>query len=133
ASAESIAHPQTPRAALAWNAYLESAVKAVVALAVSASPREVILSGRLAMVAGVREEFARRLSASVDTPVHVHRGFAADAKQAAQGAALIADGLAGGRFAPLVESLGIRDGSGTALDYLYVVDRAAARRRLGLD
>ncbi len=40
------------------------------------------------------------------------------AKAAAHGAAVLADGLAGGRYAALVERLGVRDASGTALDHL---------------
>jgi predicted butyrate kinase (DUF1464 family) len=63
----------------------------------------------------------------------VLRGFATVAKQAAQGAALVADGLAGGASAPLVEVLGIRQASGTVLDHLYVISPDAARRRLGID
>ena len=59
-------------------------------------------------------------------------GFADVAKHAAQGAALIADGLAGGHASTLVEALGIREARGTVLDYLYVVDPAAARARLGI-
>jgi predicted butyrate kinase (DUF1464 family) len=39
-------------------------------------------------------------------------------KHAAQGAALLADGLAGGSHADLVESLGLRASSGTVWDYL---------------
>ncbi|HEV3438967.1 MAG TPA: DUF1464 family protein [Gemmata sp.] len=39
-------------------------------------------------------------------------------KQAAQGAALLADGLAGGRFASLVDNLKLREASGTVLDWL---------------
>ena len=66
-------------------------------------------------------------------PVHVLTGFAAVAKPAAQGAALIADGLAGGASAPLVDALRIREASGTVLDHLYVIDPAAARARLGID
>ena len=54
------------------------------------------------------------------------------AKQAAQGAALLADGLAGGRAAPLVEAMGIRDAGGTVLDHLYVISQATARARLGI-
>jgi predicted butyrate kinase (DUF1464 family) len=53
-------------------------------------------------------------------------------RQAAQGAALIADGLAGGRFKPLVDALGLRDASGTVLDHLYVICPDTARARLGL-
>ena len=41
-------------------------------------------------------------------------------KAAAQGAAVLADGLAGGRYAALVERLGVRDASGSALDHLRV-------------
>ncbi len=39
-------------------------------------------------------------------------------KHAAQGAALIADGLGGGTFAPLVDWLKLREASGTVLDWL---------------
>ena len=41
-------------------------------------------------------------------------------KHAAQGSALLADGLAGGRNADLVESLELRGASGTALDHLRI-------------
>ena len=60
------------------------------------------------------------------------RGFASRAKQGAQGAALVADGLAGGREAELVQGLGIQHASGTALDHLALILPAAARLRLGL-
>jgi predicted butyrate kinase (DUF1464 family) len=146
ASVEALVSAKTPRGQLAWEAYMESALKAVASLAVSAPhAREIIVSGRLALVAGVRDEFARRLAAvhvaqgfrpasGVAAPsVHVLRGFATMASQAAQGAALIADGLAGGRSSALVETLGIREACGSALDHLYVIDPAAARARLGID
>jgi hypothetical protein len=54
-------------------------------------------------------------------------GFAEIAKAAAQGAALIADGLAGGRSSVLVDTLGIREARGSVLDHLHVIDPAAAR------
>jgi predicted butyrate kinase (DUF1464 family) len=143
AALEMLTEPSTPRGRLAWDAYLESTVKAVAALAVSVPrPAEVILSGRLAGRAGVRDELARRIASPrstgreagplAGTPVHLLKGFATAARQAAQGAALVADGLAGGRAAPLVEALGLRDASGTVLDHLYVVSSADARARLGM-
>jgi predicted butyrate kinase (DUF1464 family) len=134
ASANSIANPTTDRGRVAFEAYLEGAVKAVAALMTSApSASDVIVSGRMADVQGVRDALAARLSA-VSSTLSVRRltGFATIAKAAAQGAAVIADGLAGGRASTLVESLGIRDACGTVLDHLYVVDPAAARARLGL-
>ena len=132
--AAAIADPRTPRDQLAREAYLESIVKAVALLAVSApDAREVILSGRMARVPVVRDELEKRLASVVDeASVHVLSGFARVAKQAAQGAALLADGLAGGRSTALVDALGIRDASGTVLDHLYVISRDAARSRLGI-
>jgi predicted butyrate kinase (DUF1464 family) len=65
--------------------------------------------------------------------VEMLSGFASVAKHAAQGAALLADGLAGGGNAGLVEALGIREASGTVLDHLFVISPEAARRRLGLE
>ena len=52
------------------------------------------------------------------------------AKHAAQGAAILADGLAGGQHAPIVQSLHLREAQGTVLDYLYVAGTAEARARL---
>lgn len=121
------AEPNLRSAALA--ALVEGAVKVVHTLRVAApSAREVILSGRHA--AELRPALSERLAGSAD--VVLLAGFAGAAKQGAQGAALLADGLAGGRHRDLVESLRLRQARGTVLDHLFVVDAAAARRRLGL-
>ena len=126
APAEALAAPSTPRGRLAWDAYVESAVKAVAALAVSV-PRtcEVILSGRLARVAGVRDELARRLAGVIARSGARARRFRGGGQAGGSGAALIADGLAGGRSAALVDALGIR---GTRVRDTP----AAARARLGI-
>src|ERR687888_534455 len=60
------------------------------------------LADRLAGVAGVRAA----------------AGLGTRAKAAAQGAALLADGLAGGRYAPLVRRLRLSDAGGTVVDHL---------------
>jgi predicted butyrate kinase (DUF1464 family) len=132
--AEALVAPTTARGHMAWEAYLESAVKAVASMTVSAPHvREVLLSGRLARISSVREEFVRRLAAVIPgAQAHTLIGFTPVAKQAAQGAALLADGLAGGRATSLVNVLGIRESTGTVLDYLYVISAAVARVRLGL-
>ena len=134
AGPDSLVDARTPRGRLAWEAYVESAVKAVATLWVSAPrARDVVLSGRLARVAGVREAIADRLSSVRGAvAVSVLAGFAASALQAAQGAALVADGLAGGACAGLVQGLGLREASGTVLDHLYLVSPASARARLGI-
>jgi len=108
-------------------AYIESALKTLAALMVSVpAPFEIVLSGRFAH--DYHDAFAARLS----RPVRLLAGFASVAKHAAQGAALIANGLAGGPARAMVHTLGLRDARGSALDYLTVIPREAARRRLGL-
>jgi len=121
--------PPSDEAALA--AYVETALKAVLALTISVpAPREILLSGRHSTDAEVRERLLPRLGQIA--PVRDLQGFAKVAKQGAQGAALLADGLAGGRHAALVDTLRLREAGGTALDYLRVISPEAARRRLGL-
>jgi predicted butyrate kinase (DUF1464 family) len=124
----------SPEHQRARDAYIEATVKALASLRVSApAAREVILSGRVAGVPGVRDEVIRRIG-DIDGALHVEilTGFASSGMQAAQGAALVADGLAGGSHADLVESLGLRDAGGTVLDHLYVVSRDQAKRTLGI-
>jgi predicted butyrate kinase (DUF1464 family) len=135
AAPESIATPTSAMGRLAWDAYVESAVKAVAALLVAVPrPFEIILSGRLARIQAVVDGMSRRLAETFSglPPVRVLTGFARESSQAAQGAALIADGLAGGSCATLVELLGVRDASGTALDHLHVIPPSLARARLGI-
>jgi len=133
---EAIAASQAPSARLAWLAYVEAAVKAVAMLSVSVPDlRQVLLSGRVAALPGLREDMTRRLAgvSRLSVSVDVLAGFAKFAKHAAQGAALLADGLVGGDAAPLVDRLGIRGATGTVLDHLHVISPATARRRLGLE
>jgi predicted butyrate kinase (DUF1464 family) len=123
-----------PRARLAWRAYVESAVKAVAALRVSApAADDVVLSGRVALLPGVANEFAAALRRVTPGDIRTLSGFASVSKQAAQGAALLAHGLAGGPEAELVATLGITEASGTVLDHLHVISPDAARRRLGIE
>jgi len=111
------------------DAYLEGAHKAILALTASLPrPAEILLSGRNATNPAVRAALEARLASIA--PVRDLTGFARVAKQGAQGAAVIADGLAGGAHAPLVEALRLRQARGTALDYLRVISPEAARQRL---
>ena len=123
----------TAAALVALHAFVESAAKAAVAagLSLAHSPFEVIVSGRFAGVPAVRNELTRRLDRRAT--LHELAGFALTAKHAAQGAALIADGLAGGASAPIVAALGIREARGSILDHLYVISAATARARLGIE
>jgi len=132
---EWLATPKTPLAKTAWYAYMEGAVKAICTLLIAApSAREVVISGRMAAFDRVLQDLIRRLAtAAPQLAVHRLRGFARVAKQGAQGAALVANGLAGGREAALVSTMGIQRAAGTVLDHLVVMTPAKARVRLGID
>jgi predicted butyrate kinase (DUF1464 family) len=124
----------SPEHQRARDAYIEAGIKAIASLGVSApAAREVILSGRVAAEPGVRDELVSRISATLGAlPVEILGGLAAPGRQAAQGAAVLADGLVGGSHAELVDTLGIRDASGTVLDHLYVISQEQARKTLGI-
>jgi predicted butyrate kinase (DUF1464 family) len=116
------------RSRWAWEAFMESLVKGVAAAAaVVPAPREILLSGRLSRVPAIRRELITHLS--VFALVRQVDGFAREAKEAAQGAALIAEGLAGGVYSGLVDTMRLREASGTILDHLYVGDSDEVRRR----
>ncbi|MEM1657944.1 MAG: DUF1464 family protein [Candidatus Jordarchaeales archaeon] len=115
---------------LAWDALIEGTVKDVMSVSASLEHFDtILLSGRLSRVEKIRNELEKRLSRFA--PTRRVRGFARIAKEAAQGAALIANGLAGGSCEPLVESLGIRKASGSVLDYVYFDKIRELRRKLG--
>ena len=119
------------RARVAWDALIEAAAKLVAALRVVApGAREVLLSGRVGRVSAVAEALGQRLAGAL--PVRPIDGFAAHVKEAAQGAALIADGLAGGGHRNVVEAMRLRESRGSVLDHLHVAGADEVRRRFGL-
>jgi predicted butyrate kinase (DUF1464 family) len=104
---------EDPRARDGWLALEEGAAKAVLALTASVpAPREVLVAGRLALAPGLLEGLAERLQGVA--PVR----SALAVKSAARGAALLADGLAGGSHAPLVACMRLREARGGVLDHL---------------
>src|SRR5262245_3843465 len=118
-------------ARVAFDALVEAVTKMVAALSVSVgAPREVLLSGRLCRLPALSGALAARLGDRA--PIRPIDGFTSGCKEAAQGAALIADGLAGGRHRDIVEAMRLREARGTLLDHLYVAGAAAVRRQFGL-
>jgi predicted butyrate kinase (DUF1464 family) len=116
---------------IAMRAYVEGAEKAIRQLRCSApSADEILLSGRHAADETVSRELEARLSDI--GPARLLTGFATVAKQGAQGAALLADGLLGGPTRAITDRMRIRHAAGTVLDHLIVISPATARRRLGI-
>jgi predicted butyrate kinase (DUF1464 family) len=108
---------RAPACSEGWTALLEAAAKAVRALLVSVpAPPEIVISGRLAGLPGV----IGNLGSSLRDVAPVTALGRTGANAAAYGAALLADGLAGGRNAGLVDILRLRESSGSALDHLRV-------------
>ncbi len=123
---EGLAARDDAAARAAREGMLEGVVRATAGeLALVPGAREILLSGRLTRVGAWREAFERALASL--RPVRIVRPLAERCKEAAQGAAILADGLAGGRYAPIVEALRLREAGGTVLDHLYL-EGAAARR-----
>jgi predicted butyrate kinase (DUF1464 family) len=102
-----------------WNMMLESVAKGVAAMAIAVEkPREIILSGRLSGVPEIAEALKDRLSRFGE--VRKMGRLAEVAKEAAEGAYIIGEGLMGGKYKGLVDSLELRGATGTMFDYVLL-------------
>lgn len=128
ASPEELGQRSDAAARGAQEALVEAVLKAVAAEhALIPRAREILLSGRLTRVDWVVSRLRDALSRFA--PLRVVRRFARVASEAAQGAALLADGLAGGSRRGLVEALQLRSASGTVFDHLFVAGAEALRKK----
>lgn len=112
-----------PRFGQAWLALLEGVAKAVAAMRVSVpDPREILLSGRLGRDPLFVDALTRLLGTAVPVrPLARPEDTGFTAKEAAQGAAVLADGLACGPYAPLVATMRLKEAAGSVLDHLHLV------------
>ena len=118
-----------PSVARAWEAYFEGLVKAVAGFAALGEIGELLLSGRVGRQPEIREELSLRLSGFA--PVRPVEGLPAAAKEAAQGAALIARDLAENREGGLVDAMHLREAAGSVLGHLYLQGAEDLRRAFG--
>ncbi|ACS89331.1 DUF1464 family protein [Thermococcus sibiricus] len=103
----------------AWEAMKDGFLKAVASeLAVVGDAKEIILSGRLMRIEELKKDVKDLFEDKFDLPVVKLRGLEGKAKEAAQGSAIIGDGLAGGEFKELVEHVEIKKSYGIVLDYV---------------
>jgi predicted butyrate kinase (DUF1464 family) len=115
-----------PEAGQRW--FREELFKAVAGLRAVTPFDEIVLSGRLLES---EPEVAARVEGDLKQLAPVVRLSSlpgAWVKHAAQGAALLADGLAGGDSAMLVAQLQLRQASGSVLDFLHHPRAAEVRR-----
>ena len=102
-----------------WNTMLESISKGVAAMTVVVKkPREILLSGRLSTI----PEIARALRASLSQfgEVRLVGRQAKVAKEAAEGAYIIGEGLLEGKYKGVVDALQLRQANGTMYDYVLL-------------
>jgi len=102
-----------------WNMLLESITKGVAAMTVSVErPREILLSGRLSGIPEIAEALTVKLAQF--GKVRKVRRQATVAKEAAEGAYIIGEGLLGGKYKGIVDCLKLRKASGTMFDYIQI-------------
>ena len=110
---------------LAWQSMIEGIFKTVAMLQTSFSnnPEEIILTGRLTRVPKLYEKLQKALSEKFNIPARrpINR-FTKNAKDVAQGAALIANGVGDGKYSDLVKIMRIKEAKGTVLDYICFPD-----------
>jgi predicted butyrate kinase (DUF1464 family) len=112
--------------------FVESLTQAVGGLLAVTSFDEVVLSGRLLEAEPELAHDAQRCLSELCPVVRLESLPGAWVKHAAQGAALLADGLAGGRWAPLVEQLRLHAAAGSVLDGLTYPRAAEVRAWFGV-
>ncbi len=103
----------------AWKMLVESVAKNVAAMTVALpEPREILISGRLTGIPELADDLAVRL-ARFGSVRKVGRK-AGTAKEAAEGAFIIGEGLAGGKYRGIIECLELNKACGTMYDYLTI-------------
>ncbi|WP_456423350.1 DUF1464 family protein [Thermococcus sp.] len=110
-----------------YEAMVEAIVKDVFALLPSVKPESIYISGRFSRI----PEFFRDVKEALRSAFERY-GFSVDvlklesrarAKEAAEGSAIIANGIAGGFYEPLIESLKLRESSGSIFDWVNLKGR----------
>jgi len=102
-----------------WNMMLESVSKGIAAMMVAVEkPREILLSGRLSGIPEITETLSAKLSRF--GRVRKVGRQASVAKEAAEGAYIIGDGLLGGKYKGVVDSMQLRGAGGTMFDHVLL-------------
>jgi len=122
-----------PRVREGYQAMIEAVLKDIATLLVSVrKPREILLSGRFVRVDEFREDLTQSIKElledlGVKANIRTIRRSARIAKEAAEGAAIIANGVAGGKYRELIKVMELDKSTGTILDYI-ALDEDIKRR-----
>jgi predicted butyrate kinase (DUF1464 family) len=111
---------------LAYSAMLEAILKDTYLMLSSVrKPTEILLSGRFTridhFVQDVRSVLQDHLSElGITAGIRTLTRTSGDVKEAAEGAAVIANGMAGGKYEELIETMELRKSSGGVFSHLYL-------------
>ncbi|WP_297498495.1 DUF1464 family protein [Thermococcus sp.] len=114
-----------------YKAMIEAVVKDVFSLLPSTVPESIYISGRFSRIPEFFEDVKRALEDAFES-----YGFSVEvlklesrarAKEAAEGSAIIANGIAGGEYRGLVEALRLRESSGSIFDWVKLKERNKLR------
>jgi len=119
-----------PKVKEGYDMMLESIVKDVASLLPSVKPREIILSGRFTRIPEFLVAMKGELSGffaetGLEVDISVLGGRASVTKQAAEGAAVFANGLADGKYKQLIETMCLKESEGTVFSNLYLGEKVA--------
>ncbi len=108
----------------AYEAFLEGIVKDLARILVSVGkPSRVYISGRFVRIEKFRRDLEERLTDffkkfNIDSEICTISRMGKNVKEAAEGAAVIANGIGGGRYKRLIDNLELWNSSGTIFDYI---------------
>jgi predicted butyrate kinase (DUF1464 family) len=113
-----------------YDMMLEAIVKDVASLLPNVKPREIVLSGRFTRMPEFLAAMKSKLSdffaeTSLKAEIVVLESKAAATKQAAEGAAVFANGLAGGKYKQLIETMRLKESEGTVFSNIYLGEKVA--------
>jgi predicted butyrate kinase (DUF1464 family) len=111
-----------------YDMMLEAIVKDVASLLPNVKPKEIVLSGRFTRIPDFLTAMKSALSGffvetGLKVDIVVLESKAAVTKQAAEGAAVFANGLAGGKYKQLIDAMQLRESEGTVFSNLYLGER----------
>jgi predicted butyrate kinase (DUF1464 family) len=110
------------RGEIAYDAFLNAVIQDTHSLLLSVKePREILLSGRFTGIDAFVSDVKQRLEdIGINAGIRNLRGNAKNVKEAAEGAAIIANGIAGGRYSGLTENMELKKSSGSIFDHIYL-------------
>lgn len=108
-----------------YDMMLEAIVKDVASLLPTVIPKEIILSGRFTRIPEFLRDMKNSLSGffqetGLKVDIMALESKAAVTKQAAEGAAVFANGLAGGKYKPLIDTMRLTESEGTVFSNIYL-------------